>query len=43
MKILQGKACHILGAKTPHFLDFPDNQLDKIPLLDIVKIFRGFY
>ena len=30
-------ALHILGVSYSHALDFPDNQLDSIPLLDIVK------
>lgn len=31
------KASEILGCEKPIFLNFPDNQLDTIPLLDIVK------
>jgi len=31
------KASNILGAKTPKFLNFPDNQMDTVPLLDIIK------
>ncbi len=31
------KAAKLLGAKTPHFLPFPDNQLDSIPLLNIIQ------
>jgi LmbE family N-acetylglucosaminyl deacetylase len=31
------QAAEMLGACTPHFLDFPDNRLDTIGLLDIVK------
>jgi len=30
-------ACDDLGMQPPHFLDFPDNMLDTIPLLDIVQ------
>lgn len=32
------KAATILGAEPPRFLDFPDNQLDSVPLLDVVKV-----
>lgn len=32
------KACKILGAKPPIFHEFPDNQLDIIPLLKIVNL-----
>lgn len=31
------KASKILGCEQPIFLNFPDNQLDTIPLLEIVK------
>ncbi|MBI08031.1 MAG: GlcNAc-PI de-N-acetylase [Rhodospirillaceae bacterium] len=31
------QAANILGAQEPKFLDFPDNRLDEIPLLDIVR------
>jgi N-acetylglucosamine malate deacetylase 1 len=31
------KASEILGCETPLFLNFPDNQLDTVPLLTIVK------
>ncbi|MEC8074331.1 MAG: PIG-L deacetylase family protein [Pseudomonadota bacterium] len=31
------KAAKIVGANTPHFLNFSDNQLDKHPLLKIIK------
>lgn len=30
-------ACKILGVKSYHFIDFPDNRLDSIPLLDVVQ------
>jgi LmbE family N-acetylglucosaminyl deacetylase len=30
-------ALKILGAEAPMFLDFPDNAMDGVPLLDIVK------
>lgn len=30
-------AAGLMGAQPPHFLDLPDNRLDSIPLLDIVK------
>ncbi len=31
-------ALAILGAAGVHYLDFPDNRLDSLPLLDIVKV-----
>lgn len=31
------KACSILKTEKPIFLDYPDNQLDKLPLLNYVK------
>lgn len=31
------RAAKILGANAPTFLDFPDNRLDSVPLLDVVK------
>jgi LmbE family N-acetylglucosaminyl deacetylase len=31
------QACDILGVKTVSFGDFPDNKMDAVPLLDIVK------
>lgn len=31
------KACEILGAKSVFFGDFPDNRMDTVALLDIVK------
>ena len=30
------EACKILGADTPLFLNFPDNKMDALPLLEIV-------
>ncbi|MCB1756961.1 MAG: PIG-L family deacetylase [Gammaproteobacteria bacterium] len=30
-------ACKALGAREPHFLGFPDNRMDTVALLDIVK------
>ena len=36
------KACKIMGAEKPNFLDFQDNQLDKYPLLEIVKTIEKF-
>ena len=30
-------AAEILGAQTPHFLNFPDNSMDSVPLLDVVQ------
>ena len=32
------KACKILGAKRPIFYDLPDNALDTVPILKIVKL-----
>jgi len=32
------KACGILGVKSLSFGDFPDNRMDTLPLLDIVKV-----
>jgi N-acetylglucosamine malate deacetylase 1 len=34
-------ACRILGAKPPAFGDFPDNRMDRVDLLDIVKSIEG--
>lgn len=31
------RSCRALGANAPYFMDFPDNRLDSVPLLDIVK------
>ncbi|MBT5400692.1 PIG-L family deacetylase [bacterium] len=31
------KACSILGVNNPIFLNFPDNRMDSIPLLDVIK------
>ncbi len=31
------RAIAILGAKQPTFLDFPDNQLDTVPLIEIIQ------
>ena len=31
------RACQILGAEIAVFFDFPDNQLDTVPLIEIVK------
>ena len=30
-------ACGVLGVKNLHFLDFPDNRMDTLPLLDIIQ------
>ncbi|MCZ6771387.1 MAG: PIG-L family deacetylase [Proteobacteria bacterium] len=32
-----GDAAAILGARGPRFLDLPDNQLDRVPLLSLVQ------
>ena len=31
------RACHTVGANIPVFLDFPDNKLDTVPLLEVTK------
>jgi N-acetylglucosamine malate deacetylase 1 len=36
------KACKILGSNSPYFADLADNQLDKYPLLKIVKIIEKY-
>lgn len=36
------KACDILGVKTIFFGDFPDNRMDTIPLIDIVRSIEKF-
>lgn len=35
------EASKILGANSPTFFDFPDNQLDTIPLLSVVKLIEN--
>jgi len=35
------RAMDILGAAPPIFLDFPDNRLDTVPLLDITQSIEG--
>lgn len=37
LRIAAQKAASILGARAPHFLGFPDNRMDGIELLTIVK------
>ncbi len=32
------KSCDILGVKTSKFYDFPDNEMDSVPLLEVTKI-----
>ena len=32
------KACKVLGVKKYEFFDFPDNEMDSLPLLKIIKI-----
>jgi len=41
-KLNAKKAAKILGANSPIFLDLPDNQLDKFPLLILVKKIEFF-
>jgi LmbE family N-acetylglucosaminyl deacetylase len=36
-KINASKACEIIGINDLSFADFPDNKLDTVPLIDIVK------
>ena len=36
------KASEILGAQTPKFFDFPDNMMDTVPLLEIVKELEAY-
>ena len=31
------RACHTVGVNNPNFLDFPDNKLDTVPLLEVTK------
>jgi LmbE family N-acetylglucosaminyl deacetylase len=35
------KAATILGAQPPIFFDYPDNQMDTVPLLKIIKTIEG--
>jgi len=35
-------AAEVLGIKNVHFGDFPDNQLDSVPILRIVQFIEGF-
>jgi N-acetylglucosamine malate deacetylase 1 len=35
-------AAEILGARPPYFLNLPDNRLDSVPLLDIIKAIEKF-
>lgn len=32
------RAAEILGACPPRFLDFPDNRLDSVPLLEVIRV-----
>jgi LmbE family N-acetylglucosaminyl deacetylase len=36
-RIAAQKACDMLGVKSVSFGDFPDNRMDKVPLLEIVQ------
>jgi len=40
-RIAAKKACNILGAKSISFGDMPDNRMDSIDLLNIVKVVEG--
>ena len=35
-------ACKILGAQKPEFKDFPDNQLDTVPLLKLTQVIEKY-
>jgi LmbE family N-acetylglucosaminyl deacetylase len=35
------EACSILGTQEPNFLDYPDNKMDSLALLDIVQAVEG--
>lgn len=37
------KAAAIVGAKVIEFADFPDNAMDSVPLLDVVKRIESFF
>lgn len=37
-----GAAAEILGAEPPEFADFPDNRMDSVALLDVVKAVEDF-
>jgi LmbE family N-acetylglucosaminyl deacetylase len=37
-----GRAAEILGAEDIRFLDFPDNALDSVPLLSVIKEVENF-
>jgi len=45
--VLEGRShearrfAEVLGANEPHFFDFPDNQLDSLPLLGLIKAFEN--
>ncbi len=32
------QACSVLGIQPPRFSDFPDNQMDSVPLLEVVQV-----
>lgn len=34
----QQKACHFLNIKQSYNFDFPDNQMDQVPLIKVVKV-----
>jgi LmbE family N-acetylglucosaminyl deacetylase len=36
------KASHLMGASEPRFLDFPDNRLDAVALLDLAKAVENY-
>jgi LmbE family N-acetylglucosaminyl deacetylase len=40
-RIAAQKACDILGVKSLSFGDFPDNRMDTLALLDIIKVVEG--
>lgn len=36
-------ALELLGCKEIHFIDFPDNQLDTVPMLEICRVIEKFF
>jgi N-acetylglucosamine malate deacetylase 1 len=40
-RISAEKACKILGVKGVHFGEFPDNRMDSVALLDIVRVIES--
>jgi len=42
LSICARNACQILGVQSVELLDYPDNRMDKVDLLDIVKTVEAF-